>query len=524
MPFEVPIKASFSSKKTNIFKSKLLHPQPNTKDPTFRQPIHAFVARSTYSNSKKKETELGNGTEYYVSHATPIHQENDDQILTKTVGKSESKIVTINKIQQPNQQNPSLTLSHSDDKAFEYLEYINSQLFIALEAGDVASIETFLSSPGINPNTKNHRGQTLIQRAMQKGDTVISKMLLKHSDIILDRDPKGWHPIHWAVKWQDLRLVAQIISRFPESLNQPGPQGWTPLHLAIHLRSYELVKLLISHSAIDTNLCAEGDMSPLHLCMNLPEETHSSGMASLFFDKGSSDSIGDVHLGMAELLVKHDATIVDEVDRNGRLPLHWAVQEHALSLVEFLLEKAPHTANIPDKRGDTPLHKATWCHGHQGVQTVRYLLSCGVVDVNAVNKHGQTPLHVALENRLTLDKIVSLLLDHPKIDMTLLDHKARHVIHFAAQSDRTQIIKQIVEKDPKSLDMADEYGNTALHLAAKRGNVGAVMLLCELGADVSKTNKVGQTAYNAALAGENYQSAEYLRQESFKQMVIKGKS
>lgn len=57
-------------------------------------------------------------------------------------------------------------------------------------------------------------------------------------------------------------------------------------------------------------------------------------------------------------------------------------------------------------------------------------------------------------------------------------------LHFLALNNDTDKVQALLRSKPDlDLNSRDEYGYTALHLSADRGNLGVVKLLLELGAD-----------------------------------------
>lgn len=98
------------------------------------------------------------------------------------------------------------------------------------------------------------------------------------------------------------------------------------------------------------------------------------------------------------------------------------------------------------------------------VEKLKFVLSLGVVDVNQLNTQGFTANHLAAERNQE---------DHCRL---LLEHGANP-------------------------NKPDQFQNTPLMTACKKGHMGLVRLYLEHGADISASSITGQTALTLAQAG-----------------------
>lgn len=75
-----------------------------------------------------------------------------------------------------------------------------------------------------------------------------------------------------------------------------------------------------------------------------------------------------------------------------------------------------------------------------------------------------------------------------------------HKMLSAARRGRLRDLAAALGADPSAADVADDAGNTPMHLAAARGHARAVRLLAAAGADPEATNRRGLTPRQAARA------------------------
>ncbi|KAJ7596936.1 ankyrin repeat-containing domain protein [Mycena floridula] len=83
--------------------------------------------------------------------------------------------------------------------------------------------------------------------------------------------------------------------------------------------------------------------------------------------------------------------------------------------------------------------------------------------------------------------------------------------HVANSSDLARIAVFLKENPRFDVNSLDEFGYTALHLAADRGNVGAVRLLLEKGADATLKDPDGLTALELARVAGHDELVEVLK-------------
>jgi ankyrin repeat protein len=93
-----------------------------------------------------------------------------------------------------------------------------------------------------------------------------------------------------------------------------------------------------------------------------------------------------------------------EVDRYGRLPLHYAALGNDIAVAKARLA-AGDDVNLGDRKGLTPLHMAAqqW-----SVDVAKLLLDHGA-EVDRLNRFGNTPLFVAVFNSKGRGDLITLL-------------------------------------------------------------------------------------------------------------------
>lgn len=160
--------------------------------------------------------------------------------------------------------------------------------------------------------------------------------------------------------------------------------------------------------------------------------------------------------------------------------IHQVILDGRLSQLNLLINKLGCNVNERDPYGRTPLHLAVLSDQERYGYRVARLLLHASADVNATDAQQQTPLvYACLLNR---PKLVTLFLRTKSIDWRLVDHDGFAVIHHAAASSSTEILKSITHEMKLiglSADCKTEMGYTPLILAIKSSHFDNALFLLD---------------------------------------------
>ncbi|XP_076652756.1 acyl-CoA-binding domain-containing protein 6 [Halictus rubicundus] len=112
-------------------------------------------------------------------------------------------------------------------------------------------------------------------------------------------------------------------------------------------------------------------------------------------DKTLLDWIKEGHEEKVLEVLDKEQRLVNSIDADGLLPIHWAADRGHVRIIELLIKKGANV-NSQDSDGQTPLHYAAFC-GH--VDVVKYLLSIGAESIE--DNDGMKPKDVADVNTLS---------------------------------------------------------------------------------------------------------------------------
>lgn len=136
-------------------------------------------------------------------------------------------------------------------------------------------------------------------------------------------------------------------------------------------------------------------------------------------------------------------------------------------------------------------------------------LEDGDKEIMAEFGHGQTPLHIA--SRKGHAKVVGLLLSNSAAS-NLQDEEGNTALHCAGNMETAEMLLSSAYKTNPNIP--NRRGQTALHVAAARGNVGIVDLLIRNGSQQDIVDDQGQSAFHVAAANGHTAVALILLREN----------
>ena len=380
-------------------------------------------------------------------------------------------------------------------------------------------------------------------------------------------------------KWK-LLLVGQMIERDAESrlplpelknclqlvlcyMNRSENAGGTPgrspraLHFAAALESSiapALTAEILTRGTLDANTKDEPGRTALTVVAAKKTEEISGRQRCQTMPAALTRSMSSPLEIIQQML--DNGRDVNERDRSGRTPLHYAVcivHQSAPAIVRFLVEKGA-SVGIKDELGRTPLHSAALVESDYALEIVRILLEKKAYDnVNETDQLGWTPLHFAVRNeRESAPAMVRFLIQKGAM-VEIRDASGKNPLHGAIekQSNHTLAIVQLLlgqatadgivtaketsrscspllvanyvlvmlqillKKEPvATVNARDRYGRTPLHYAVCIVHPSAPQIvgcLIEKGATGNIRDGGGRTALHAVMKNESPHALEMAR-------------
>eukprot|EP00731_Ephydatia_muelleri_P018033 Em0011g73a len=270
-------------------------------------------------------------------------------------------------------------------------EYKRTPLMFAALGNKRASCSTLIEC-GADVNHRDSSGLTPLHVACYHGNRDALGILLNKGAITGLTDRQGHTAIHWStvpVHPGCLQLVLRNSS--PTLVNQRDKKGLTPLHWAIHYDHLEHVKQLLRHTTL------------------LKQDSTGRTLLTYAIERGA--------IGSVTLLLQHCPALVTLNDVNESTPFHHASVEESPVYLNVLFEvadKAGITVDINkrDKCQQTPLHCAALCNRHTSIKT---LLERGALK-DITDGEGKTALDLAKEvgGEYTVKLLKGIPVDMPR--------------------------------------------------------------------------------------------------------------
>ena len=299
---------------------------------------------------------------------------------------------------------------------------------------------------------------------MRKIITLIAALLCSAYGAYSAEDSK----LHKAAEYEtNPEVIKQLISD-GENLHEPGLEGLTPVMLAAaYNANSEIIEILIKSGASITSSDEMG-RTPLMLAAALNSEP-----------------------AVTASLLRHGASVKTR-DMAGRTALWFAASRHNYQAAELLIDSGANP-NEANNDGITPLQAA--CERPE-FNIINLLIEAGA-DVNKRDNRRLTPLMRALSAGADV-KIIKAFING-RADLSAQDDQDRTALFIAAANNNisADIVEVLIDKTP---DIRDNNFMTPLMEACRSGNISAVKVLINRGANIFLTDRNGYNALHYAAA------------------------
>jgi ankyrin repeat protein len=212
--------------------------------------------------------------------------------------------------------------------------------------------------------------------------------------------------------------------------------------------------------------------------------------------------------GVRALLDAPGGLMLDAVDAKERTALHHAVRNGSLPIVQALIT-AGSPLSMADEDGQTPLHYAAYA-GKEDL--VRALLEAGSDDTLR-NNDGRSALFLAQsQNHVGTAALLAASKNAP-LDET--DDQGDTALHRAARKGDLAVVEALLknyEAHYRKVDEKNKALSTPLYLAAETGQLDVVKVLLKSGASVFERGQNNMRPYDVAKTNEQKAVVDFLRE------------
>nr|XP_022290511.1 uncharacterized protein LOC111102144 isoform X2 [Crassostrea virginica]XP_022290519.1 uncharacterized protein LOC111102144 isoform X2 [Crassostrea virginica] len=339
----------------------------------------------------------------------------------------------------------------------------------------------YLLEMGADPNKGNDKGSTAFYWAIRYEHTDLVRLFLKnvHQQVDIHKERKLGlvAPIVLASAYGNYEIVKMLLKNGANP-NHVIPGGQTPLHHACKEGHVKVVRKLLEYKADYTMQDEKGDTALLFAAryghtnvvrtlLNLgddPTHRNNSGYDTWHYAINSND------LSLLKNLLEYGSAPTERefqisTDPSGRPHFFTAAGHGHVEKIKYLFQ-AGHDPNDRDNNGNTFLHHAASFNQSEVIRKFNKYVS-----VDAQNEKGETCLHISVNAGFV--KCTEALLE-ANASTNIANKRGENILHVAAMSKHTtpEIAKMLVDHtikthDWESLNAVDNFGNNALHIAAK---------------------------------------------------------
>ncbi|OMP03356.1 hypothetical protein COLO4_10465 [Corchorus olitorius] len=197
-------------------------------------------------------------------------------------------------------------------------------------------------------------------------------------------------------------------------------------------------------------------------------------------------------------------SIAYETTHHGNTALHMAARFGLLDLAQELIAKHPSLVLKSNLKGETPVHIAA----RAGNTAIVYLFIKSVRGFDSVHiarikdRFGNTPLHFAVKNQHY--KVVKAFADKDPESLVLLNDDGESPLFIAVDLKLSILAAKIIDLNNSTLDYRGHNRQTLLHCAAIRHELGTMNIILEKKPQLTKVqdDKERTPLHYAASLGE----------------------
>ncbi|KAB5546847.1 ankyrin repeat-containing domain protein [Coniochaeta sp. 2T2.1] len=382
----------------------------------------------------------------------------------------------------------------------------NVPLHWAVELGKLELAKALLDSSRVDINAKGTWNWTVLHyltRTPRQSTTALAKLLLETGADPLAADIDGWLPIHLAAQDRNLEVLDLLFERAPESLTIRDNDGKTALHFAAS-SPHALMWLL--ERGVDKDAKDNEGATALISAVRSGKDSSVRTLLANGADIKATTNIGRSALHHAAYfgrldagrqLLQKDRTLLSCHDHRNITALYLAIEENETDFAIMLLDE--YYARITDSVPGA---------------TLEDLSSSETIS-------GQTPLILAVRRETPniirrLRKLKAATETRDKSGNTAL------VVLIKRGADSETLMALLDESAQKKLDINAGGGTvpTALHEAARMGELPHVKSLIGYGALVNAQGGQFNTAFSAAAASGFADIVEYFLEERMQKIDV----
>ncbi|KAL3714948.1 hypothetical protein ACJRO7_006799 [Eucalyptus globulus] len=269
------------------------------------------------------------------------------------------------------------------------------------------------------------------------------------------RSPSRNSLLHIAASLERDEMLRAIVNHFPDNLlAEENCRGDTALHLAARAGRAPAARVLIGRASDD---------GQSERRRNLVQVRNRRGNTPLH------EAVMNDYLEVVEILIGEDLQPVYWKNKEGKCPMTLAVERGNLEVLKLLLAKPLEPSCI---QGESPVHAAVL---HRKLDMLMEISEKNPKFFGLKDDGQGTPLHLAAY--INYCDGIKFLLKGFTSSAVEYDRDGYFPIHVACKEGRVQAIKELLRQWPNPMELINQHGQNILHVCAKHGRIEAVKYL-----------------------------------------------
>ncbi|OAO98556.1 hypothetical protein AXX17_AT4G04320 [Arabidopsis thaliana] len=306
--------------------------------------------------------------------------------------------------------------------------------------------------------------------AMRAGNRdFLEKMRSYGTPMACLKNDKGDSILHVAAALGHLELVESIISECPSLLFEPNWKDQIPIHAAARAGRLAVVETLIrSITYLSARILPEEERERFNIYV----------LKDIDGDIPLHAAIKGCHLEAALCLVNASKHASFLENNDGISPLYMAVEAGGLALVKEMLNGLGY--NSPDQGSNLSSQlEGRKSLVHKALETKNPDILDVILNEDPTlgderDEEGRTCLSIGAS--IGFYKGVCNLLDRSTSGVFECNDDGSFPIHMAVEKGYVDVVKEIIKRCPDSKELLNKQGQNILHIAAKNGKAGSLLL------------------------------------------------
>ncbi len=221
------------------------------------------------------------------------------------------------------------------------------------------------------------------------------------------------------------------------------------------------------------------------------------------------------YMGIVSLLLERHLFTVDVPNAFGQSALLVAAAHGQLAVLKQLIEDYAANTSQLDSHGEGLIHSIA----RGGYAEMLEYIAPSVSEINQQSALEITPLTAAVEGYYAANEDTRAVQRYTACLNVLLSRgaridyppKAQTALHMATQLQLSAVLKLFLRQQTYNVDVANEQGSTALHLAARIGHQALSDMLIAANASITRQDFTGQTPVQVA---SNEELSQQMQQQA----------